>query len=212
MSPAPSADRRAERVLPGAGDRSARYERLVTDHAAAILRYLHGVVGSSQAAEDLAQETYLRAWQHLDRLRAPDRARSWLFAIAANTARRHLRRRGRFGWLPIEGLSGSAARAIELDGLDAGGLALERALGALGEADRQLVLLVGLEGFTIAEAAEVLGVSPAAGKKRWQRACARVRAALDEAGHGAGGAAGLSSEAGSRTGTGTKSGSGSTRS
>ncbi len=165
----------------GVGDRSAYHERLVSDHASAILRFLHGVVGSRPAAEDLAQETFLRAWEHLDRLREPESARSWLFAIAANAARRHMRRLGRFGWLPIEGLSASEARAIELDGLDSRGIALERALGALGESDRQLVLLVGLEGFTILEASGVLGVSPAAAKKRWQRACARMRGMLDGA-------------------------------
>ena len=163
----------------GVGSRTALYDSLIDHHAAAILRYLYGVVGSEQAAEDLAQETFLRAWENLDRLRDPESARSWLFSIAANTARRHLRRRGRFGWLPIEGLRGTAARALEIEGLQAPSVALERALAALSEPDRQLVLLVGLEGFTIPEAAQVLEISPAAAKKRWQRACARMRTKID---------------------------------
>ncbi len=161
------------------GDRSARYAALVDAHAIAIARYLYGVVGSQQVAEDLTQDTFLSAWKNLDRLRDPSRARSWLFAIAANAARRHLRRRGRFAWLSIDRLSGTAGRAIETQDLDPPALALERALGQLGLHDRQLVLLVGLEGFTIGEAAGLLGLSAAAAKKRWQRACARLRPMLD---------------------------------
>jgi len=181
-SPAPpTVSGPAERATPSArtGDRTALYAALVDAHAAAVLRYLYGVVGSRPAAEDLAQETYLLAWTHRDALRDPASARSWLFAIAANAARRHLRRRGRFGWLPIEALQGTAERELEVEGRDPPALALERALGVLGEADRQLVLLVGLEGFTVGEAAEVLELSPEAAKKRWQRACVRVRAMMD---------------------------------
>ncbi len=173
--PSPTAD------TLGAAERSARYDALVADHAPAVLRYLYGVVGSRQAAEDLAQETYLRAWENLDRLRDPSRARSWLFAIAANTARRHLRRRGRFGWLPVDALLRSGSHALQVDGLDAPAIPLEHALGTLSAADRQLVLLVGLEGFTIREAADVLSISPAAAKKRWQRACVRLRPLIDAA-------------------------------
>jgi len=164
------------------GDRASRYAALVDDHAAAILRYLCGLVDSVPAAEDLAQETYLQAWAHLDQLRDPASARSWLFAIASNAARRHLRRQARFGWLSLEWATGRAAREAGVeeraDG-DERAAGLERALGALGEADRQLVLLVGLEGFSIGEAAALVGVSPEAAKKRWQRACARVRAKVD---------------------------------
>lgn len=180
VAPASGLPERAA-ASPRAGDRAALYAALVDAHAAAVLRYLYGVVGSLPAAEDLAQETFLRAWAHRDALRDPERARSWLFSIAANAARRHLRRRGRFGWLPIEALRGTAARAIEVEGRDPTAITLERALGALGEADRQLVLLVGLEGFTVGQAAELLGLSPEAAKKRWQRACARVRTMVDGA-------------------------------
>lgn len=165
-----------------ASPNAALFQALVAETGEAIARYLYGMTGDRAAAEDLAQETFLRAWTHLDALRDPASARSWIFAIAANTARRHLRRASRFGWLPLEALPIAAPR-LAVDGRDDlpdDAVALERALGRLGADDRAVLLLVGAHDLTIAEAAAALGVSPAAAKKRWQRACARFRDAMPE--------------------------------
>lgn len=162
--------------------RAATFDALVADAGEAVARYLYGMTGDRAAAEDLAQEVFLRAWTHLETLRDPAAARSWLFAIAANTARRHLRRAHRFGWLPLEALPLAAPR-LTVDGRDdlpEDAVALERALGRLGADDRAVLLLVGAHDLTIGEAAEALGISAAATKKRWQRACARFRDAMPE--------------------------------
>jgi RNA polymerase sigma-70 factor (ECF subfamily) len=163
-----------------AADRRRLYAGLVADHAEGVARFLYGMVGHRQTAEDLAQETYLRAWTGLDSLREPDSARSWLFAIAANTARRHLRQAGRLGWLPLDALRPAAARMEPGDGLDETALALEQALGRLGAEDRAILLLVGERDLTLTEAASALGIAPEAAKKRWQRACARFKKVMDE--------------------------------
>ncbi|MEO8082452.1 MAG: RNA polymerase sigma factor [Ardenticatenales bacterium] len=160
-----------------APSRAARFDALVANAGEAIARYLYGMTGDHAAAEDLAQEVFLRAWTHLDTLREPASARSWLFAIAANTARRHLRRAHRFGWLPLEALPLAAPR-LTVDGSDDlpdEAIALERALGHLRADDRAVLLLVGAHDLTMTEAAGALGISAAAAKKRWQRACARFR-------------------------------------
>lgn len=64
-----------------AGDRIAE---LHTTHSASLLRFLTGLThGERQTAEDLLQETMLRAWRHVDRLPAePDAERRWLFTVA----------------------------------------------------------------------------------------------------------------------------------
>lgn len=162
--------------------RTLTFNALVADAGEAVARFLYGMTGDRATAEDLAQETFLLAWTHIDELREPTAARSWLFAIAANTARRHLRRAHRFGWLPLDALPLAAPR-LAVDGRDDlpdDGVALERALGQLGADDRAVLLLVGAHDLSIGEAAEALGISPAAAKKRWQRACARFRDAMPE--------------------------------
>lgn len=165
-----------------AATRRSTFDALVAEAGEAVARYLYGMTGDRAAAEDLAQDVFTAAWQQLDALRHPAAARNWLFAIAANAARRHLRRRSRFGWLPLEALPLAAPRLVAegRDDLPDDAVALERALGRLTADDRAVLLLVGAHDLSLAEAAEALGVSPAAAKKRWQRACARVRAGMPE--------------------------------
>ena len=77
-----------------AGD-AAAFERIFERYGRAILRFLHDMVGDSETAEDLAQETFVRAYQHLHELRQPDKLSTWLFGIARNVARESLRKRQR---------------------------------------------------------------------------------------------------------------------
>jgi RNA polymerase sigma-70 factor (ECF subfamily) len=162
---------------PAVVDPRALYAGLVADHAEGVARYIYGMTGDRALAEDLAQDVFLRAWQHRSTLRDPAAARSWLFAIAANTARRHLRRAGRFGWLPLEAWHTEAPRRLPA-GLDDSAVELEQALAQVSAEDREVLLLVGQQELSIAEAAAVLGIAPEATKKRWQRACARFKKVL----------------------------------
>ena len=63
-----------------------RYERQITS-------YLWRLTGNEQAANELAQETFLRAWQHFDAVRHYEQPLAWLFRVATNLARQHYRRR-----------------------------------------------------------------------------------------------------------------------
>ena len=73
-----------------------------------LLRYLQRMVGSREAAEDLLQETFLRALGGVEKLKAADSPRAWLFAIARNVGRNALRGRRRWAVLP-EDLAGPTA-------------------------------------------------------------------------------------------------------
>ena len=64
-------------TAPTTRQRRAQYDRLVRDYGRAVHRYLVGMLGDVQSAEDAAQEVFLRAWRGLDGLRDADRARSW---------------------------------------------------------------------------------------------------------------------------------------
>ena len=71
------------------GDRS--FEALMSDHHAEIYRYVLRVTGRRQDADDLSQETFLRAFRAHRTLPSDANQRAWLFAIATNLARNHFR-------------------------------------------------------------------------------------------------------------------------
>ena len=62
-------------------NRKQRYEKLVADFYNDIFRYAYWLSKSRQVAEDLTQETFLRAWRALDSLQKPGAAKAWLFTI-----------------------------------------------------------------------------------------------------------------------------------
>lgn len=164
-------------------DARARAERLYSDmvreYQSAILNYVWRLVGDREVAEDLTQETYVKAWRALERMELDDagdaRRRAWLYRIANNCATDHLRRRARLRWLPLEsargrGSSGPENRVAQRE-------PLELALASLSEDHRRALLLFCREGLRADEVAEVLGISPAAARKRLQRSRAAFAAA-----------------------------------
>ena len=154
-------------------ERDARYAALVEQHSLGVFRLLHGMVGDRATAEDLTQDTFLRAYEHWHQLRSPDGARGWVFTIAANLARQHLRRQRRWIWLPIDRWEQSDDHAAHAS--EAADDAVRPILGQLKEEDRAVLVMVGLLDLTAAETAAVLGIRTAAVQKRWQRACERFR-------------------------------------
>src|SRR6185503_3681132 len=71
------------------GDRT--FEALMSDHHAEIYRYVLRVTGRRQDADDLAQETFLRAFRAHRALPPDANVRAWLFTIATNLCRNHFR-------------------------------------------------------------------------------------------------------------------------
>lgn len=68
-------------VIDGAGSRQQRYEALVTQFYHDIFRYAYWLSRSRQQAEDLTQETFMRAWRAFDSLQSQGAAKAWLFTI-----------------------------------------------------------------------------------------------------------------------------------
>lgn len=71
------------------------FETVVAAHHAEIYRYLLRLTSRSGDADDLSQETFLRAYRAWDRLNAGANVRAWLFTIATNLARNYFRSEGR---------------------------------------------------------------------------------------------------------------------
>lgn len=157
--------------------RDATLERLHEANATDLLNYFTRRVSVSADAADLLSETFIVAWRRIDHMPSdPEQARMWLFGVArrllANATRGSLRHadltlklRQHLETHPIEP-SDPAAR----DARDA----LDRLPTDQGE----LVRLILWDGFTLPEAAVILGISESTARGRHQRARRRLRELL----------------------------------
>lgn len=150
------------------------YER----HAAAVYRFLSRRAGQS-AAQDLVSEVFLAALAARNRVfpHESGSALPWLYGIASNVVRAHLRKaRGPGSVSADPGVDWEAVDAR----LDAEALRtqLAEALRAISAKERDVLLLVAWEGLTVTEAAEALGMSKVAARTRLHRARQRARAVL----------------------------------
>ena len=159
------------------------YLDLVGTYQTPILNYIYRLIGDADLAEDLAQDTFIRAYQALDRLDlsedAAPRRRGWLYRIAHNLATDHLRRKALLRWLPLDdllGLGKSEPRIQEAGEIEPVHLALAK----LSPDQRQVLLLFNQQGLEADEVAEVLGITAAAARKRRQRAREQFIAVYEE--------------------------------
>jgi RNA polymerase sigma-70 factor, ECF subfamily len=154
---------------------------LYAEHGGALLRYaLHLTGGDRQRAEDLVQETVVRAWRHPEAL-ADRPARPWLFAVARNLAVDAYRARqsrppevGQ-GALELVSTADDADRALE-------SWAVADALAALRPDHRRVIIETYYRGCSVAEAAATLGIPPGTVKSRTFYALKALRLALEERG------------------------------
>lgn len=166
-------------------DQDAQLLRAMHDeHADALLAHaLRLVNGDRQRAEDLVQETLLRAWRHPEAL-DPDRGsvRAWLFTIARNLAIDAWRRRGtRVGEVVTDELPEPAQTVDETDrAVEAWTVA--EALARLSPQHREVLVECFYQGRSVAEAAARLGVPPGTVKSRTHYALRSLRLILAEMG------------------------------
>jgi RNA polymerase sigma-70 factor (ECF subfamily) len=148
-----------------------------------VYRFALHLCNDPHAADELTQDTFLRAWRQRGRLRDPGAARAWLFRIAANLWRDRLRRGrspvARAG--PLDDAAPDPAHPPER--LAAGREELARALEALDELpprQRDVLYLSACEGLPTAAVAAVLGISPAAAKASLSLARKNLRQRLPD--------------------------------
>lgn len=161
----------------------AEFEALFHEYQRAITAYLTNLLGDAGRGQELAQETFLRAYRSLARGVRVEHPRAWLYRIATNAANDHFRRARLVRWVPL--LDRDDDPALRTPGPAQGvadRLALQAALARLAPAYRVPLLLHLSEGLSTAEIGEVLGISRAAVKVRLFRAREKCRAALKEAG------------------------------
>jgi RNA polymerase sigma-70 factor (ECF subfamily) len=140
----------------------------------ALRRYARAMTRDTEAADDLVQDTLVRALRS-EHLFHGGEIRSWLYTILTNLNRNRLRSLARRPVLaPIEDFEPADAPPSE-----AGGRDIERALAELVEDQRTALLLVVLEGLSYREVAEVQGVPIGTVMSRLARARAQIKAYLE---------------------------------
>ncbi len=172
----------AELIAAAQAGAAGAFALLVERYYAPVLRTLARQTGDRELAADLAQETFEGALRSLDRLRPGAPFAPWLYGIArhrrqATARRRRLRRLVALDWLPTRERAGHPALRADdpATGVAARDL-VQHALDALRPAEREVLLLRQEWGFAGAEVAAILGVTPAAARRRLARATARFRA------------------------------------
>lgn len=166
-----------------AGGRLAR-EALYRRHVSLVLGLLHRILLRDRDVDDLAQDVFVIAFERLDDLTDPQAFAAWVGSIAVRRAREHLRRRRLARLLgferdtPVEiehvvAQSASPEVVAELR-------ALYGILEGLSSEARIALVLRRVEGLSIPEIAEAMGLSPATVKRRIQRGEAALASALDQ--------------------------------
>jgi RNA polymerase sigma-70 factor (ECF subfamily) len=158
-------------------DSDVALRRLFADHGASVYRMARSVVRDPGLAEDVTQETFIRAWQHHDSFRGEAPIRHWLLRIAHNLAVSTLRTIREESTDP-ERLSSHAA--VHPDHVVEDRLLVDEALGSLDPLSRAVVVLREVERLTYAEISDVLQVPLPTVKTRLFRARGRLRARRKE--------------------------------
>src|SRR5215211_7386323 len=140
----------------------------------ALRRYARALTRDGDVADDLVQDTLVRALRSEHLFHGGD-IRSWLYTILTNLNRNRLRSLSRRPALT----SIEDDDAPDASGPEAGGRDIERALAALVEDQRAALLLVVLEGLSYREVAEVQGVPIGTVMSRLARARAQIKAYLE---------------------------------
>lgn len=167
-----------------AGDRAA-FAVLVREHQDEVYTLARRLVGDPHLAADVAQEALIRAWRALPKFRGDAKFSTWIYRITVNTSWTHKSRARRHPATSIEehiqvpAPVGSehpefAGEILELRGR------LRDALDRLPDAQREVVVLKDIYGWSHAEIADSMGITVTAAKVRLHRARARLARDLEE--------------------------------
>jgi RNA polymerase sigma-70 factor (ECF subfamily) len=135
------------------------------------------LTGKADRADDLVQETLMKAWAAHQSFVEGSNMRAWLFTILRNVYFTELRRKRR----EVEDVEGQHAASIAVAGEQAAHLDMsdfQNALARLPPDQREVLTLVGASGFSYEEAAEICGVAVGTIKSRLNRARARLASLL----------------------------------
>lgn len=162
--------------------RLERFEREALAHLDSLLRAAARITQRPQEAEDIVQETFLRAWKYFDSFQSGTNCRAWLFRIMFNVINGRRGREARSPEAQLEDSGEGAARRDNIIQFDPVRQIQSRevieALDRLSEEHRSVLWLVAVEEFSYREAAEALDVPIGTVMSRLHRARRELRRLL----------------------------------
>ena len=163
--------------MPQREQKQVTFEQLVKQWSSDLYRFAYWLSKEKGAAEDLVQETFLRAWKSIDQLQDREKTKSWLFTILRREHARKFERKV----IPInpecapETVPGRA-----LDDTSTEAFVLRQSLEELSPEYREPLLLQVIGGYSMDEIADQLNLSKGAVMTRLFRARNRLRTRLEE--------------------------------
>ncbi|MBI2253933.1 MAG: RNA polymerase sigma factor [Proteobacteria bacterium] len=183
----------AELVTQARQGRREAFRAIMQGNNQRLFRVARGIVTDDSEAEDVVQESYLRAFAALESFRGESSLLTWLTRITINEARGRLRRRRPMVDLDAieaaqsaEGLVVAFPNGQPMENPEAAlarvqiRLLIEQAIDTLPEAFRLVFILREVQDCSVQETAELLGIKEETVKTRHHRARRQLRAALDE--------------------------------
>ena len=156
------------------GSATQRFELMVRSLSGQLYRYAFWLCRDPHQAEELVQETYLRAWRSLDSLKDDKAAKTWLITILRREhARCFERSRPQLADVDPDVLAGQGGYDTSTEAFS-----LRRALAALSQEYAEPLLMQVIGGYTAEEIAQVLGLTPSAVNTRLFRARSKLKKAL----------------------------------
>ena len=166
----------------------AAFAELLRRYLSPIGTFLYQLVRDREVTDDLVQETFVKAWRNLHRFDSGKRFRTWLYAIARNTAFDHFRKRKELPFASVRGDGEDDGpldeiadeRILPSEALEREDAAkeLEEKLAVLQPGYRAILLLHFREDFSLREIAEIQGESYNTTKSRYLRAVKSLRKAF----------------------------------
>lgn len=150
----------------------------IVTHLPALRAFAVSLARNGSQADDLVQDTIVKAWKNFDKFTPGTNMRAWLFTILRNTFYSALRKSRR----EVADVDGALAATLAEKPHHDGRLALadfEKAFATLPEEQREALILVGASGFSYEEAAKTCGVAVGTIKSRVNRGRARLADLLD---------------------------------
>ncbi len=140
-----------------------RLENLVHRYSALLYRHCYVLLGQTQDAQDVVQETFLRYWKTTPDLRDEDHERAWLLTVATNLCRNRHRDKSRHPQVPLDSLPEQVEPLAEENSLTG-------ALMQLPAPYKRVVLLHYIHGYKVREIAAMEHLTPSAVKMRLKKA------------------------------------------
>lgn len=180
----------ADLVRRAAGGERGAFDMLMTRHAGRVVRFARAHTGSASEADDIAQESFVALHRNLHRYDPARAFETWLFAIVRNKIRDYHRRRAVLRWVGAEpdfsdmpaGEAGPDRQVEDRDDLRR----VEALMAGLPEGLRTPLFLSAVEGMSLAEIGDLMGLSAKAVEVRVYRARKKLKAQFEDEGQGAG--------------------------